>query len=159
MSDKKCVADWKKIIAIRLKSLRKDMGLTQAELAERANVATRSIVCVENEKPNMRPCEKIIVRLAQATDNKPQEWLDIMGSNLTAEQVLKSLKLTSSRYYDKDITNIVKGVLSIDSEPLIFSELLWLLNIQDKLGIVLSVDMARDVLIQHRKKAQSLPAK
>jgi len=60
------MTDIRKLLAANIKSFRKEMGLTQSKLAERANTATRYIAMIEGCK-NF-PSPEMMKRLAKALE-------------------------------------------------------------------------------------------
>jgi len=60
------MTDIRKLLATNIKSFRKELGLTQSKLAERANTATRYIAMIEGCK-NF-PSPEMMARLAKALE-------------------------------------------------------------------------------------------
>ena len=70
--------------ANEVKSARKSRSWTQAELADRASVASRTVVAVEKGE---RPQKAIIVRLSYALDADMRKWLKHFKYDATDEEI------------------------------------------------------------------------
>ena len=75
--------DIKKLFGIRLKNLRKKQGLTQAQVAELANVDAKHISCIENAKTF--PSANLINDLAKAFNVHPKELFEFENAPTTTD--------------------------------------------------------------------------
>lgn len=92
----------KELFGIRLKNLRKKRGLTQAQVAELANVDAKHISCIENAKTF--PSASLISDLAKAFNIHPKELFEFENPPSTADlknEIIKALDKASPEEIEK----------------------------------------------------------
>jgi len=72
------MANIREILARNLKVNRQKLGLTQEQLAEKANVSTHYIAMVETR--NRYPKPEMLERLAKALDVEPHQLFSVSGT-------------------------------------------------------------------------------
>lgn len=76
-----------------VKSTREAKSLSQAALAQMSRVSTRTIVAIEDDRSNQHPRPDVIIRLAHALEQEPEEWLRHAGhNNIPAEKIQHAIR-------------------------------------------------------------------
>jgi transcriptional regulator with XRE-family HTH domain len=74
-------------LADSIKAFRTQQGFTQADLATRARMSTRTIVAIENETLSHKLQPKVIIKIAAALGRDPKRWLELIGYGITQDQI------------------------------------------------------------------------
>ena len=86
------MTDLRKVLASNLKCYRKNLGMSQAKLAEKANIADNYIALIETGK--RFPSVSMIERIAEVLQKDPLELFSIRQDGLSRKKDLKTQLLS-----------------------------------------------------------------
>ena len=86
------MTDLRKVLASNMKFYRKKLGITQAKLAEKANITENYIAMVETGK--RFPSVKMLERIARALQKDTVELFSLKQDHFIKKRALKSTILT-----------------------------------------------------------------
>ena len=86
----------RKVLAVNLKLFRKNLGLTQANLAEMANVTDNYIALIETGR--RFPSVSMLERIAKALQKDTLELFSVKSAELPKKEILKKTILSDIEY-------------------------------------------------------------
>jgi transcriptional regulator with XRE-family HTH domain len=101
----------KKLIGLRIKSLRRSEGLSQEELAERMGISSKYLSSIERGKEN--PTLDTLIRLANALKIEPSEIFNFSHEGKSKRDLIKfitTLLKTNDEEKLKLATRLIKTV-------------------------------------------------
>lgn len=105
MNGKKDLSDLYPGLSYNIRELRKELGLTQKELAEIAKISYRTIQNYENgiTPPSLNIIEKIALALGVSVERLISNY--IFDNNTTATEILE--KINNDKVYNQKINNLI----------------------------------------------------
>lgn len=105
MNGKKDLSDLYPDLSYNIRELRKELGLTQKELAEIAKISYRTIQNYENgiTPPSLNIIEKIALALGVSIERLISNY--IFDNNTTATEILE--KINNDKVYNQKINNLI----------------------------------------------------
>lgn len=105
MNEKKNLSDLYPDLSYNIRELRKELGLTQKELAEIAKISYRTIQNYENgiTPPSLNIIEKIALALGVSVERLISNY--IFDNNTTASEILE--KINNDKVYNQKINNLI----------------------------------------------------
>lgn len=105
MIDKNTLSTLYPDLSYNIKGLRKELNLTQKELADKANISFRTIQNYENAltPPSIKTIEKIALALGVSVERLISKY--VFGNNATASDILD--KMTKDIEFKEKINNLI----------------------------------------------------
>lgn len=105
MLDKNRLSNLYPDLSYNIRGLRKELNLTQRELADKANISFRTIQNYENEltPPSIKTIEKIALALGVSVERLISKY--IFDNNATASDILE--RMTKNTKFKEKINNLV----------------------------------------------------
>lgn len=102
----------KKLIGIRIKTLRKKKGLSQEELAEKAHITSKHVSSIELGKEN--PTFETFLSLSVALDVEIWELLNVEGDDLSKKELESQISRQMRAADEKTLRLFLKIIQSLN---------------------------------------------